>query len=180
MLSQQPCSVRFVEWPAEPMTKNDRTVAIVAICALIAGFLIYMGVDLYLKRGGILDCGDGPRTRIDMRNFTTEYWAYSLELQANVGKTEIKAKLQPVQLQALTEAARDAAEFRKYVVAGYNSCALTKAQYAEYEPRFRTLESMASEINQLLGKPGMSEREKDMLASLIRQYGGLVRDLSAK
>jgi len=160
------------------MTKNARTVSLAAITAVVLVVLVVIGRDALLGRHPVLDCGDGPRHAIDIRDFTTQYSAYSVELEASIGdKGKVSTKLNPVQLQQVSEAAQNAREFRKYVVAGYNSCGITKAQYGQYGTRFQALDNLAREINELVSKTSLPQEETKKLADLIKQYGDLVRSL---
>lgn len=88
-------------------------------------------------------------------------------------------KLNPSQLQQVSEAMQSAREFRKYVVAGYNSCAITNAQYGQYGARFQALDNLAREINELVSKPSPPKEETKRLADLIQQYGDLVKSLGS-
>jgi hypothetical protein len=139
---------------------------------------VVTGRDLILKRQEMLDCGDGPRRRIDIRDFTTQYSAYSVELEASVGdKAKISTKLTPQQFQLLSEALQSAREFRLYVVAGYDSCAINAQQYAQFGNRFQALDNLAREIDTLTSKASLDQEEKAKLAALIGQYGELVGTL---
>ena len=150
------------------MNKNAKVVSIAAIVALI----------LFLRRHGCFDCGDRQRCTIDARDFTTKYSAYSLELEASVAdKAKVSTRINPVQLQQLSEAMQSARDFRQFVVAGYNSCAVSKAQYGQYGARFQALDNLAREINGLTGKSSLSQDESARLASLISQYGELAHKL---
>ena len=163
------------------MTKNAKTVFLAVIAAVVLIFMVIIGSDAFRARQEVRDCGDGPRHTIDIRDFTTKYSAYSVELEASVAdKGKISTKLSPVQEQRLSEAAQSAREFRKYVVAGYNSCAVTKDQYGQFGAKFQAMDSLAREINQLTGKPSLAPEETAKLAELIGQYGDLARDLGAK
>ena len=158
------------------MTRNAKVIALAAIAAAVLVVVVVIVRDLVLRRHGTFDCGDGPRRTIDIRDFTTQYSAYSVELEASVAeKAKISTRLNPVQLQQLSEAMQNAGEFRKYVVAGYNSCAVTKTQYAQYGARFQALDSLAREINELTGKPSLTQDETSRLAALISQYGELAQ-----
>jgi len=163
------------------VTKNAKVVTLAAIAAAFLIVILVIGRDIFLRPHGSQDCGDGPRATIDVRDFTTQYSAYSLELEASVGdKAKISTKLNPTQQQQMSEAIQSAREFRKYVVAGYNSCAVTKAQYSQYGGRFQALDSLAHEINELTTKPSLSPEEMKKLAGLIGQYGDLARKLGSE
>jgi len=160
------------------VNKNVKVVSIAAIAALIVVIAIFVGRDLFLRRHNCFDCGDGQRCTIDTRDFTTKYFAYSVELEASFAdKAKLSTKLNPVQLQQLSEAMQSARDFRQYVVAGYNSCAVNKAQYSQYGVRFQALDNLAREINELTGKSSLSQDEAARLATLITQYGDLAHKL---
>lgn len=162
------------------MTKNTRLVYLALIGALILAFIILIGWDLILRRHATFNCGDGPRRTIDIRDFTTQYSGYSVEFEADIAeKGKISAKVNPVQLQQLSEATQNAMELRKYVVAGYNSCAITKVQYGQYGSKFQTLDDLAREMNEIASKPSLSQEEARRLSDLIKQYGELVKGLGA-
>ena len=165
------------------MNKNAKSFGVVLVGAVTLILIVFAFVrrDVWLARHETFECGDGPRRTIDLRDFTTRYSAYSVELQATVGdKAAVTAKLEPVQQQQISEASQAAAEFRKYVVAGYDSCAITKAQYSEYGERLQALDGLAREINAFLERPTLSPQEHADLAKLISQYLEVARKLSAE
>ena len=93
--------------------------------------LIIFGWDLYQKRMVCVACSDGKHCRIDMRDFVTTHSVYSVELEATLGRRKDfsgRLKIDPVQLTSLSESLQRANEFRKYLVAGYNSCAIRRRQ----------------------------------------------------
>jgi hypothetical protein len=158
------------------MTKNVRTISLAVTGAIVLIVIVVIGRDVFLRQSRNLDCGDGPRRTIDIRDFTTQYSRYSIELEASVSeKAKISTKLNPVQLQQLSEAMQSARDFRQYVVAGYNTCAVTKDQFVQYGARFQTLDNLAREINDLAGKSSLTQEQSSKLAGLIVQYGELAR-----
>jgi hypothetical protein len=162
------------------LSKNGEIVLFVVIAAAFATAALFITRDLFL-RGHAISCDDGKRYTIDQREFTTHYSAYSVELEASIqNKGKVSAKFNPVQLQQLSESLQGANEFRKGVIAGYNGCAITKAQYAQYSTRFQTLDSLAREINQLAGRSSSSEQEKVKLDSLVNQYALMAGKLTSE
>ena len=156
------------------MTKNTKIVSVVGIVAALAVISLVVVRDLWLRHPDTFDCGDGPRRTIDLRDFTTKYSAYSVELATSVSeKAKLSAKLTPVQLQQVSDSLQSANEFRKSLVAGYNGCAITKAQYADGVKRFQAMDGLAREINQVLGKALLSQDETAQLADLIGHYNRL-------
>jgi hypothetical protein len=163
------------------MTKNAKTVLVVAITAFVLLVVVYFAIDFAKGRQRCFDCGDGQRCTIDTRQFATQYSAYSLELEASVkAGNKISAKVSRVQLQTLTESMQSANEFRKYVVSGFNSCAITKTQYARIGERFQAIDGLAREINDLTTKTALTRDESGKLSGLIQQYGDLVHNLGTE
>ena len=163
------------------MTKNAKTISLAAIAAVIVIVVIVVGRDMFIGRQHEFNCEDGPRRAIDIRDFATRYSAYSLDLEATVkDKVKVGTKIAPLQLQQLSEAVQNSQEFRKYVVAGYNSCAIKKTQYAEYGTRFQALDGLAREINQLTGSSSLSPEQSKNLTTLIAQYTELARQAGSQ
>lgn len=160
------------------MNKNTRIVSLAAIgaVALLAGFLIVQ--NLILTRPTDVICSDGPRRTIDIRDFITRYSAYSVEFEATIADGgRFAGALKPTQLQALSEASQQANEFRKYVVAGYNSCAISGAQYSELGSRFQALDGLARQIDKLARAPQLSGDEQARLVALVTRYGDATQEL---
>jgi hypothetical protein len=125
-----------------------------------------------------ISCEDGLRRTIDTRQFATQYWAYAIEFEASIDKkVEISSKLDPKQLVQLSEALQQANEFRKFLVAGYNSCAINKAQFAQYGAKFQTLDSISRQIDTLTSKDTLSDDDSAFLSNLVRQYVSLSQKL---
>jgi len=163
------------------VTKNTRTVLGWTTAAAVVVTLIFVGRDLYLRRHPVVNCPDSSHPTIDIRDFTTQHWAYSVKLEASIAdKAKISTQLDPKVLTQMSEAFEEARELRKYVVAGYNNCAITQAQYAQFGPRFLALDKLAGEINTLLAKPSLSQEESTKLAGLIGQYGDLAKQLGSQ
>ncbi len=162
------------------MTKNTKVVSLVSIAAAVIILAVFVSRDIFLRQKGEHDCGDGPRPTIDIRDFATQYSAYSVELEGSLkDKAKISTKVAPVQLQQLSEALQNANEFRKYTVAGYNSCAVTKEQYVKVGQRFQALDGLAREINQLTGSTQSSPEQSKNLTTLVNQYAELARKLGS-
>ena len=160
------------------MTKNNRTVLIVLILAGDIFVLAYLLRDVILSTGRTVQCDDGPRQTIDIRTFTNDYWAYSAELEASLkDKGSIAAKLAPEQLQEISDGLQRANEFRKFVVAGYNACAISKSQYALFGAQFQALDSLSQEINSLLKNEALSAEEKLSLAKMIRDFSRIALEI---
>jgi hypothetical protein len=160
------------------MTKQQRNVWFVVIVALLVCAAGWTMRDLYLSSGRTLDCGDGSRRTIDLRDFVNRYSGWSVTFEAEVqGKGKIGAKLDPVQVQQLSEAAQRAAEFRKYVVAGYNACAINKDQYARFGARFEALDALERQIAQATAKEPLTEADRGQVQELVKEFVEVSRNL---
>ena len=74
--------------------------------------------------------GDGTHNRIDLDQLTLKYQATEWDSRlAALSKLAGVLKAEPKTLQVATEATQKWNEFLKALVLGYNSCAITKAQY---------------------------------------------------
>ena len=162
------------------MSKNSKTIWLVLIVAVVLLVILWVGRGLYLSRSRDIECDDGRRKTIDIRDFITQYSAYSVELEGAVSDKKLTAKLNPVQLQQLSESLQHANEFRKFLVAGYNACAVSKKQYADYGATFQAMESLSRQINTMSAKPELSAQESTELANLVKQYINLSQQLAPK
>ncbi len=163
------------------MRRHAKTVWVVAIAAVVLVILAWFGRDLIQGRAKTITCTDGPRRTIDIRDFVTKYSGYSVELEADIAKkAKFSGKVSPIQLQQLSESVQSANEFRKYVVAGYNSCAITNAQYALYGTRFQALDSLSRQINNLTAKSELPSGGKAQISNLIQHYGELAGKLGTE
>jgi hypothetical protein len=158
------------------MTKNAKTVWLVGIGAV--AFLAIVFVWHHHFRSEIIDCGDGPRHTVDLREFRTRYSAYAVEFEGSIAdKAKFGGKIEPRQLQQLSEAVQQANEFRKFLVAGFNSCAIGKKQFEHYATQFQTMDGLARRIDAFLAKPALAEAERAQLAQLVERYVQLTAEL---
>lgn len=159
--------------------KGQSKIVIAVLAAAVLIVFAYLGRDLYLKRSDAITCDDGPRRTIDLRSFTNDYWAYSMEFEVALTKEKkLTARLDPKQLQQLSESLQQAMEFRKYVVAGYNSCAISKKEYGEFGSRFYALDGLSKQITALTQKTELTPEEQKRLTTLVDQYASMARGLS--
>jgi hypothetical protein len=151
------------------MSKNTRIVFLAAIACTALITLVLVWNSRFSPQ--VQDCGDGPRTTIDTRDFQTRYSAYSVEIEASISdRQKLAGKLEPHQLQQLSEALQMANEFRKWLVAGYNSCAISKGQFAEFGTRFQHLDQLSRQIDNLSNKATLTSDDSRTLSSLVEEY----------
>ena len=160
------------------MTKNVKTVILFGIVSVVVLAGLWLVRDLVLKKSNEINCDDGPRRTIDIRDFTMQYWAYSVEFEASIGeKTKSSGKLTPSQVQQLSESLQQATEFRKFLVAGFNACAISKAQYAEYGVKFQALDALSRQIDSLAGQSTLSDSDRTRLSELVQRFIGATQEL---
>lgn len=158
------------------MNSNTKSVALLLVgAALIAILAFFFKDDL----APAVQCNDGMRKPISIDNFTTKYWAYSAEFEANITeKGKLFGKLSSTQLYALSDASQQANEFRKFLVAGFNSCTITKLQYGEFGSRFQQLDNLSRRIDDLAAVPNPTESDKAGLSQLIDEYVAFSQQLA--
>ena len=113
-----------------------------------------------------------------MRDFVNQYsqWSVTFEAEAQ-GKGKIATKLEPHQAQQLSEAVQQADEFRKYVVAGFNACAITRDQYARFGTLFQNLDSLERQIGQLTATAAATPEAKREVQQLITEVAEVSKAL---
>lgn len=158
------------------ITKHVRAILVTLIVAavFVASILI-----IGRRRTRAVSCPDGPRQTIDISDFETRYSGYSLQFQVSIqDAAKFQGKISPVQLQQISEALESANEFRKFLVAGYNSCAVTSAQYSQFATRYQALDGLARQIVFIVNQPQTGAQEKVELVEMTEQYIKLSRDLA--
>jgi hypothetical protein len=152
--------------------------ASVALILILAGMWFLR--DRHLTDGALSRCGDpeGPRPRIDFRQFETDYTGYSISLEGEIaGKGKLSGKIEPSTLQKLSESLQSGQEFRKALVAGYNACAVTRVAYQAAVLRFQSLDGIARRIDTLAGKSSLSSQEESALTTLVDEYSSISQHL---
>jgi len=149
------------------------------VALLIVAFLaILLFVrDRHLSTG-VVDCGGsiGTHPTIDARDFETKYVGYSVSVEAEVkDKAKLSTKVDPSQLQQLSEALQSGNEFRKVLVAGYNACAITQDTYGRAIIKFQVIDSLARQIGELLKK---ESPDGASLKQMVQQYHDAVSALA--
>jgi len=90
----------------------------------------------------------------------------------------LSAKIEPKQLTQLSEAFRDSQEFRKVLIAAYNSCILSKEQWSQQVRQFQQIDNLAREIQYLLSASPLTSEQNTKLATLINEYQRANRNLA--
>jgi len=162
------------------MNKTVGLLSSLALLLILAGMWFLR--DRHLTDGTPSPCGDpeGPRPKIDFRQFETNYTGYSISLEGELtGKGKLSGKIEPAALQKLSESLQSGQEFRKALVAGYNSCAVTRSAYLSAVLRFQSLDGIARRIDALAGKASLSSKEDSTLVTLVDEYSAMSQHLGA-
>jgi hypothetical protein len=162
------------------MNKNARIFAIVAVAAAVVLVLAYLGLDYAKGRPDIVDCGpaEGTHPRIDERQFATKYSGYTFSLGLELkDQAKLSASMGENQFQELSDSLQHANERRKTLVASYNGCGITKAQFGQSILKFEALDNTARQITNYTSKPALSDAEKAQLTDLVNQYVAISQSL---
>ncbi len=144
---------------------NGKKVVLVIVAVAMMVMLAFFFRD---ELAPAVQCADGMRNPATIDNFTIKYWTNSAKLEASIAnKGILSEKLGPTRLQSVSDALQQANKFRKFVVAGFNSCAITKSQYAEYSRRYQELDSLSKRINSLVAAPKLTDSDDAALIRLI-------------
>lgn len=150
--------------------KMNRNVVFVILLIFISG-LVALGVwrDWSLMTPSSIECEDGPRQRIDVREFATQYWAYGVTFRAKIKEHEIEGKFTPQILRRLSEAQQALETFQKWLVHSYNACIITKSRYAEYGIKYQSLNSLSQNLQKLISSSS-SQKPSPQLEAMVEEY----------
>ena len=153
------------------MDKNTRIFSVVAVLAAAVVIVVVVIVLRHRPSPKVIICDDGPRTLIDMDDFTTRYWAYSYTFKANIeNRANLEGKVEPTQFEKLSEALQEAREFEKLLVASYDGCAITKKDFSRDTAKFEVLNGLLQQIDTLAKLASPTNSDKERLKDLINEY----------
>lgn len=126
-----------------------------------------------------VQCADGMRNPVTIDGFTAKYWANSAKFEASIAdQGGLSVKLTAPQLQAVSAALQQANKFKKNVITRFNSCAITKLQYAEYKSNFQKMDDLSKQIERLAVAPTLTDSDKAELGKLVDEYVALGQQFS--
>lgn len=150
------------------MTKTQKQLFVLGFVTLAVCVVGYLAWDSSQRNGSTRMCQDGPHGKIDLRDFSTRYSQWSFTFEAEIqSRGKIAAGLNEKQIQQLSEAILQANQFRQYVVAGFNACAITSIQFAQYGAALQAIDSMERQIHQLVIQASRNEKDSSQLDKLI-------------
>jgi len=152
---------------------------VLVICLTLLGGS-YVILDYWKGRSRIIHCDDGERRTIDYRDFQLRYSANKISLQVEIlNKLKVRSEIDPKVLQTAYESTQHLDQFLKGVVIGYNSCAISKADYVEILQRYQTVEAISKNLSQLLQKTPLTPQDGETAKRLIEQYASATQALLA-
>lgn len=158
------------------MNNNGKKVTLVIVTVAMVLLLAFLFRD---NLASAVQCADGMRNPVTSDGFTAKYWANSAKFEASIAdKGGLSVKLATPQLQAVSAALEQANKFKKTVITRFNSCAITKLQYAEYNRNFQKMDDLSKQIERLALAPTLTDIDKAELNKLVDEYVALGQQLS--
>jgi hypothetical protein len=149
---------------------------IVVSMALIA--VVYLSLYYWKNRPRSINCDDGERQTIDYRDFQINYSGNKISLEIEVmDKLKLRPEIDPQVLQMAYESTQNWDQFLKGLVVGYNSCAISKADYAVILQRYKIVEETSKNLSQLLRKSPLTQQDMETAKRLIQQYSSTSQEL---
>lgn len=156
------------------MTKHSRNVTLIGFAAAIllaGGVLAFKWAD---RTGDTFDCGDGLRRRTDIGDFVTKYSGYAVQFEGEIhDQGKIAASLGDTHLRAINEAVEMRREMLKFVIAGYNACAVSRQKFATLIPLFQTMDGLEKRISAL----AVAGSNGPALNAVIQEYVAVSAEL---
>lgn len=161
------------------ISSNARAIAIAAILAFTILTIVWIYRPQPTKPLGYVSCPDGSsRPLIDAAKFDTQYWAYSIKLEAGISeRTKISTVLEPKVLQQLSEALQQGNEFRKWLVNSYNACAIPQKEYDDYGVSFQGMDNAARNLQEAIEKGVHTAADRASISALAKTYVQLAQGL---
>jgi hypothetical protein len=157
------------------MNKNMRIVFLTLIGTCAGIVIFYFTYRVLMSRQ---KCPDGTtRVQIDVASFETQYSGYSMKLEAKLRKdASLTAELDPVKQREISEAMQSARLQLQALAAGYNTCAVTAAQFNQARDRFQRMEGLAQRIEQLSAQRPAGPKTNEMISAYVSEYVRLARE----
>lgn len=152
------------------MTRNQiRGLSIgAALVAFLAVLLAVWNLAVHASRR--IECADGARRTIDLADFRSPDWAYRGAIELKSRDRALSARLDPVLLATLSESAQKARDWRLFLVASYNSCAVSKADYLRLVGRHEEISTLERAIDERLRATASHPADTAELERLIDRY----------
>lgn len=154
-----------------------RTVLIIVVSFTLLA-VAYLALDYWKNRPRSIDCDDGERQTIDYRDLQIKYSGNKISIEIEVlDKLKLRPEIDPKVLQSAYESTQNWDQFLKGLVVGYNSCAISKTDYAVILQRYKIMEETSKNLSQLLRKSPLTQQDLETAKRLIQQYSSTSQEL---
>ncbi len=163
---------------APVLMKSSVKIVFIIVVSIALVAVVCLSLDYWKNRPRIIHCDDGERQTIDYRDLQINYSGNKISLEIEVmDKLKLRPEIDPQVLQMAYESTQNWDQFLKGLVVGYNSCAISKADYAVILQRYKLMEETSKNLSQLLRKSLLTEGDVETAKRLIQQYSFTSQEL---
>ncbi len=157
-----------------------KIVLIVSISIMVL-YVIYASLDYLKHRSLTINCNDGVRQTIDYKDIQLQYSSNKISLDIEImDKFKARPEIDPKILQTAAESTQNWDQFLKGLISGYNSCAVSKKDYARILETYKKIEEITKSLKEVLKKNPLTEQDVETAMKLIEQYTISGKEFSAK
>jgi hypothetical protein len=161
--------------------KSISKIVFLIVASVVLLSVFYLILDYWKHRTRTVQCDDGERQTIDFKELQIEYSSKKISLDIEVmKKLRMRPEIDPKVLQIAFESTQNWDQFLKGLIVGYNSCAVSKADYALMLQRYKGMEDILKSLSQLLKKNSLTKEDAEAATQLIKQYSSLSRELFSR
>ena len=159
--------------------KSTLKIVLLFIISVILLVVVYLVFDYWKGRPRTIHCEDGERQTIDYRDLQVKYSGNKISLEVEVmDKLKLRSEIDPKVLQTAYESTQNWDQFLKGLVVGYNSCAVSKKDYALILQRYKKIEEITKSLSQILRRNLLTQLDVETAKQLIEQYSSTAREIS--
>ncbi|MEI9476544.1 MAG: hypothetical protein WCO26_08210 [Deltaproteobacteria bacterium] len=159
--------------------KSTLKIVLLFIISVILLVVVYLVFDYWKGRPRTIHCEDGERQTIDYRDLQVKYSGNKISLEVEVmDKLKLRSEIDPKVLQTAYESTQNWDQFLKGLVVGYNSCAISKKDYALILQRYKKIEEITKSLSQILRRNLLTQLDVETAKQLIEQYSSTAREIS--
>ncbi len=158
--------------------KSSVKIALIVVTGITLLVVLYLLLDFWKYRPRAIQCDDGERQAIDYRDIQLKYSENKISLNVEVmNKLKLRPEIDPQVMQTAVESTQGWDQFLKGRVAGFNSCAVSKDDYALILQRYKSMEDISKNLSQLLQKSTLTQQDVEAVTQLIKHYSSLRHEL---
>lgn len=158
--------------------KSRVSIVLIIVVSITLVVVVYLSLDYWKSRPRMIHCDDGERQTIDYRDLQIKYSGNKISLEVElIDKLKMRPEINPKVLQTAYESTQNWDQFLKGLVVGYNSCAISKADYAVILQRYKIMEETSKNLSQLLRKSPLTQQDMETARRLIQRYSSTSQDL---